>query len=130
MIQPSLDISSRSTFFSRKKLFPPPKLVITFPAGGAFSAICVVCREECRSDYEKKEHILLSHPWSFLRAQVEETIAKFGTEIENSENPKITDNLKMALADHIESIPENKNEVDDNEIKSAICGTTFENSNE
>ena len=54
----------------------------------------------------------------------------FGTEIDNSENPKITDNLKMALADHIESIPENKNEVDDNEIKSAICGTTFENSNE
>ena len=106
------------------------ELVITFPAGGALSAICVGCGEKCSSDYEKKEHILLSHPWSFLRAQVEETIAKFGTEIENSENPKITDNLKMALADHIESIPENKNEVDDNEIKSAICGTTFENRDE
>ena len=61
------------------------KLVITFPAGGAFSAICVECGEKCSSDYEKKEHILLSHPWSFLRAEVEESIVKFGTEIENSE---------------------------------------------
>ena len=61
------------------------ELVITFPAGGALSAICVGCGEKCSSDYEKKEHILLSHPWSFLRAEVEESIVKFGTEIENSE---------------------------------------------
>ena len=31
------------------------ELFITFTAGGALSAICVGCGEECRSDYEKKE---------------------------------------------------------------------------
>ena len=54
------------------------ELFIPFTAGGALSAICVRCGEECRSDYEKKEHILLSHPWPFLRAEVEETLATFG----------------------------------------------------
>ena len=58
---------------------------ITFTAGGALSAICVRCGEECRSDYEKKEHILLSHPWPFLRAEVEETLATFGEEGEGGE---------------------------------------------
>ena len=108
------------------------EMFITFP-GGALSATCVGCGKECSSDYEKKEHILLSHPWPSLRAEVEKTLAKFADHeknVKNTGNPKIEEHLKMALADHIESIQENENQVEENEIKCAICGFTFENGDE
>ena len=108
------------------------ELFLTFP-GGALSLTCVGCGEECSSDYEKREHILLSHPWPSLRAEVDETLAKISEDtkgIENTENPVIEDNLKMDVSDHIESIQENENQVGENEIECDVCGTTFENRDE
>ena len=51
------------------------ELFLTFP-GGDLSLTCVGCGEECGSDYVKKEHILLSHPWPSLKAEVDETLSK------------------------------------------------------
>ena len=40
------------------------KLIKFFPAG---NLNCNACGEECGSEFEKKEHILLKHPWSTLK---------------------------------------------------------------
>ena len=102
------------------------ELFLTFP-GGDLSLTCVGCGQECGSDYVKKEHILLSHPWPSLKAEVDETLS----ECERTEagNVASMEGLKMDFVEQIERTQENQekdiNEDVVGEIECQLCGTTL-----
>ena len=102
------------------------ELFLTFP-GGAHSPTCVGCGEECGSGYEQKEHILLSHPWPSLKAQVDEIMATFSEKRAESETDH--EDMRMdfvAQIEHMASIEENY----ENNIECEVCGTICANSDE
>ena len=103
------------------------ELFLTFP-GGTLSLTCVGCGEECGSDYEKKEHILLNHPWPSLKAQAEEIVEASAEK--GAKNETNNEDLRIALVTHSESLLsiQNDTEVDVNHNECDICGTTFESS--
>ena len=106
------------------------ELFLTFP-GGAHSLTCVGCGEECGSDYEKREHIILSHAWPSLKAQVDEITATFAENRAGNETNH--EDLRTELAAHIEmmaSIQEKEARVDETYVECEVCGTTFEESEE
>ena len=114
-------------------------LSMVFP--GDFSA-CSVCEEkDLSSEYEKKEHILLKHPWPPLRALLEEGESTLeNEETGNNENDQGCESDDMneaekfvaAVDSNIDRIAESSNPEnhlecsEENAFKCDECGLTFE----
>ena len=92
------------------------ELLTVFP-GGIFN--CKACGEDCGSEYEKKEHILVNHPWAKLKSLADgEKGEHVEKESEKEKEIEPENVLKRAKGEQNEKEEEAKKDTDIESVKS------------